>query len=200
MPTFALLRFGRFDAVLGVPAPPASQRYATGIWHYARGLAHARRGEVARADAEREALRAAAAGPALADLVFSGVPASRYLALAHHHLDGEIAAAKGDADAAVVALESAIQIQDAMQYTEPPRWWLPVRQAQGAVLVAAGRAPEAEAVYREDLRRNPRNGWSLFGLARSLEAQGREVEAAAVDAGFRNAWARADVALTASRL
>ena len=87
-----------------------------------------------------------------------------------------------------------------MQYTEPPRWWLPLRKALGAVLLDAGRAEAAEAVYREDLRRLPLNGWSLFGLARSLAARGREAEAAAVETGFRNAWARSDVELNSSRL
>jgi tetratricopeptide (TPR) repeat protein len=200
MPTFALLRFGRFDAVLGEPVPAPRLRYATGIWHYARGIAHARRGDAAAAGPELAALRSIAAEQALAGLEFTGVPASRYLELAVAHLDGERAAAAGDPDAAVATLERAVALQDAMQYTEPPRWWLPLRQSLGAVLLSDGRAEAAEAVYREDLRRNPRNGWSLYGLGHSLAAQGRATEAAAVDAGFRNAWARADTELGASRL
>jgi tetratricopeptide (TPR) repeat protein len=200
MPTFALLRFGRFDAVLGEPVPAPRLRYATGIWHYARGIAHARRGDAAAAGPELAALRSIAAEQALAGLEFTGVPASRYLELAVAHLDGERAAAAGDPDAAVATLERAVALQDAMPYTEPPRWWLPLRQSLGAVLLSDGRAEAAEAVYREDLRRNPRNGWSLYGLGHSLAAQGRATEAAAVDAGFRNAWARADTELGASRL
>ena len=76
---------------------------------------------------------------------------------------------------------------------------VPVRQSLGAVLLAAGRAKEAETVYREDLRRNRENGWSLYGLARSLRAQKRNEEAAAVETRFRKAWAAADVQLAASR-
>ena len=90
-------------------------------------------------------------------------------------------------------------MQDRHWFTEPPPWYFPVRQALGAVLLTGGRAAEAEAVYREDLVRNPENGWSLHGLAQSLRAQGRGAEAGAVDERFRKAWARADVALTASR-
>jgi cytochrome c-type biogenesis protein CcmH/NrfG len=74
-----------------------------------------------------------------------------------------------------------------------------VRQSLGAALLQAGRAAEAEAVYREDLRWNPENGWSLFGLAQSLRAQGKTADAASVDARFSRAWARADVLLTSSR-
>jgi tetratricopeptide (TPR) repeat protein len=68
------------------------------------------------------------------------------------------------------------------------------------VLLAAGRPREAETVYWEDLRRNPENGWALFGLAQALEAQGRSDQAAIVRRRFEKAWARADVKPTASRL
>ena len=57
----------------------------------------------------------------------------------------------------------------------------------------------AEAVYREDLKQYPQNGWSLFGLAQSLKAQGKLEEAAEVQKQFDAAWARADVMLAASR-
>jgi cytochrome c-type biogenesis protein CcmH/NrfG len=70
---------------------------------------------------------------------------------------------------------------------------LPLRQQLGHILLAAGRAKEAEQAYREDLVRYPNNGWSLHGLAESLKAQGRAKEAAAVEAKFRKAWSRADV-------
>ena len=83
--------------------------------------------------------------------------------------------------------------------TEPPPWYYPVRQSLGAVLLQAGRAADAEQVYREDLRRNPGNGWSLYGLAQSLRAQGKTGEAAQTDESFKKAWAQADVQLTASR-
>ena len=64
---------------------------------------------------------------------------------------------------------------------------------------SSGRPADAEQVYREDLRRNPGNGWSLFGLAQSQRAQARMAEAAQTDERFRQAWSRADVTLTASR-
>ncbi|HXL10932.1 MAG TPA: tetratricopeptide repeat protein, partial [Gemmatimonadales bacterium] len=68
-----------------------------------------------------------------------------------------------------------------------------------AVLLRAGRPAEAEHLYREDLKRFPENGWSLFGLAQALRAQGKTSAAADVDTRFARAWAAADVTLTASR-
>jgi tetratricopeptide (TPR) repeat protein len=121
------------------------------------------------------------------------------LTLAVEVLAGELAARRGEGDAAVRHLAEAARIQDGHWFTEPPPWYFPVRQSLGAVLLSAGRAAEAEAVYREDLRRNPENGWSLFGLAQALRAQGKTEEATTTDARYRRAWVRADVTLTASR-
>jgi tetratricopeptide (TPR) repeat protein len=73
-----------------------------------------------------------------------------------------------------------------------------VRQSLGAVLLDAGRAADAEAVYREELRRNPANGWSLKGLSLALAAQGKRDEAAKVAQQFDTAWQHADVQLVAS--
>jgi predicted Zn-dependent protease len=125
--------------------------------------------------------------------------AKNMLQLAANLLAGEIAAKTGDVATAERLLRAAVAEQDTHWFTEPPPWYFPVRQSLGAVLLQAGRASDAEQVYREDLRRNPGNGWSLFGLAQSLKAQGKTAEAAQVDEGFRKAWAQADVRLTASR-
>ena len=122
------------------------------------------------------------------------------LLLAAEVLAGEIAVRGGRRrDGGRAHFAQAVKIQDGHWFTEPPPWYYPVRQSLGAALLAAGRPAEAEAVYREDLKRNRENGWSLFGLAQSLRAQGKTAEADQVQARFRQAWARADVTLTASR-
>jgi hypothetical protein len=91
-------------------------------------------------------------------------------------------------------------IEDAMPYGEPPIWHHPPRQVLGALLLEAGRAADAEAIYREDLARFRENGWSLFGLWQALVAQHRTEDARIVRARFDKAWSRADVTLTASRI
>jgi tetratricopeptide (TPR) repeat protein len=113
---------------------------------------------------------------------------------------GEIAARRKNWDAAIQHFDRAVRYEDALIYQEPPDWHAPVRQNLGAVLLEAGRGDEAETVYWEDLKKNPGNGWSLYGLWQALEAQGKTEAAAAAEARFREAWKHADVTLTASRM
>ncbi len=198
-PYFALARFGRWDEILRQPAPPAEFPYVTGAWRYSRGLAFIATGRRAEAEAELAGIRQ----------LSESVPADRTLAgffktktildLADNVLAGEIAARTGQTDVAVRHLLAAVAEQDGHWFTEPPVWYYPVRQSLGAALLSGGRPVEAEAVYRDDLKRNPDNGWSLYGLAQSLQAQGKTADAAAAQARFQKAWALADVTLAASR-
>jgi hypothetical protein len=82
----------------------------------------------------------------------------------------------------------------------PADWLYPLRHSLGAVLLASGQAAKAAVVYREDLRRNPDNGWSLYGLMQALNTQGNQAESAEVKKRFDKVWAHADIALTASRI
>jgi len=198
-PIVALARFGRWDEVLGYPAPPRDWPYTSGVWRYARGLAFNAKGQAADATRELRELEGILQSVPPERTVAFFFRAKNLLQLAANLLGGELAAKAGDVATAERLLRAAVAEQDTHWFTEPPPWYFPVRQTLGAVLLQAGRAGDAELVYREDLRRNPGNGWSLFGLAQSLRAQGKTADAAQVDESFRKAWAQADVRLTASR-
>lgn len=197
MPELTLLTFGEWEAVLDVPAPDASLELASVMHRYARGTALAALGRLddARAllgelrsesrDAAREAGGDEAANPVLS--------------IAAHALAGEIALRAGEPAAAGERFRQAARLEDGMVYEEPPLWYYPIRHSLGRALLEAGDAAGAERVYREDLTRFPENGWSLFGLAQSLEAQGRTAEAAEAREEFERAWRHSDVELTASR-
>jgi len=195
---YTLVRFGRWTEILAEPAPPADLRFTRGMWHWARGLAFVATSRLSLARVARDSLRAiAAATPPEAMVSYNSVAA--LLRLAAHTLDGEIAASRGRVEEAIYQFRDAIAEESVLHYDEPPAWFLPVRQQLGAVLLAAGRVSAAETVYRDDLERNPENGWSLYGLAKCLRGRKADTEAAAVEERFRKAWARADVTLSASR-
>lgn len=107
-----------------------------------------------------------------------------------------IALMEGRRGAARIALREAVKKEDLLSYNEPSDEFFPVRHLLGAALIEAKRPAQAEAVYREDLRRHPNNGWALRGLAKALEAQGKKANAE--QAQFKEAWRHADTELTAS--
>ncbi len=199
VPYWTHVRFGRWEAILGEPRPPASNVFLTGAWHYARGTALAATGRLEAADAELASLEALMTHPALDQPLFSPNSGRAIMAIGPAMLAGEIAAARGAFDTAILQLDRAVRLEDALVYTEPSEWAYPARHALGAVLLEAGRAGEAETVYWEDLRRNRENGWALTGLVHALRAQGKHADAEIVDLRRQAALARADVRLPASR-
>ena len=199
VPMWANVRFGRWDEILKTPAPPATNVFLTGAWHFARGMAHLTKGQLAEAEQALAALTPMMQDKALDAPLFSPNSGRAILSIAPAVLAGEIAAAKGQYDQAISHLEHGVRLEDALVYTEPAEWAFPVRHSLGAVLLEAGRASEAETVYWEDLKRNRENGWALTGLAHALRAQKKDAQAAIVDARRTKALARADVTLTSSR-
>jgi tetratricopeptide (TPR) repeat protein len=114
-------------------------------------------------------------------------------------LRGELLRGEGRTDEAITALEQAVALEDALVYDEPEPLPFAARDWLGAALLDAGRAADAERVYRAGLDDRPHNGWSLFGLEQSLRAQGKQADADEARARFEQAWARSDVRLDASR-
>lgn len=198
-PLFVLVRFGRWDEVLKAPQPPAPARLMNALWHYARGLAFQHGGKPAVAGKELEALRAIALEPGLKEQYTAFTPTLKLITIAEQVLAAEIAAGSRRYDEAIARLQRAVLLQDGLMYNEPPDWYFPVRHYLGAVLLEAGLPQEAEAVYWQDLAEYRENGYSLLGLQKALEAQGRSGEAASVAERQRKAFAQADVTLTTSR-
>jgi tetratricopeptide (TPR) repeat protein len=198
-PWFDNVRFGRWAEISKSPNPAPDLPYVTAIWHYAQGMAAIRQGRAEDAKAHHAALAKLAADPLMETLtVWDRYPLAHAAHIAERTVAAELALARGDKGSAVAMLREAVQIEDRIPYDEPPGWHSPVRQSLGAALLAAGRATEAEAVYREELRRNPSNGWSLKGLALSLDRQNRPQETRDVEKLLATAWQHADVDLNAS--
>jgi tetratricopeptide (TPR) repeat protein len=201
VPYWAQVRFGRWDEILAESAPVHDTPFTRSAWRYARAMAFTAKNDLENADKELAALKGTLADPSLKESVtFSSNTGEAILRIAPEVVAVEIAAKRKDWDKALLHLERAVRYEDALIYTEPADWHAPVRLSLVAVLLEAGRADEAEAVYWEELKRNPETGWTLFGLAQALLGQGKKDEAAAVEERFKKAWAQADVTLTSSRI
>src|SRR5215813_1584147 len=199
VPYFALTRFGKWDEMLREPEPPATSAYLHGMWQYARSTAFLGKGQTTEAEQELAKLTETLKDKSLDQPLFSPNTGRGVLSIAQEVLAGNIAAANKNYNEAIPHLERAVRLEDALVYTEPAEFHYPPRQALGAALLEAGRPAEAETVYWEDLRRNKENGWSLYGLMQALKAQGKNEDAALVEARFKKAWAKADVTLSNSR-
>jgi tetratricopeptide (TPR) repeat protein len=197
LPWITAARFGRWEDVLKVPQPSATNDFLMdrALWHFARGLAFAARHQADAAAREQADLTSLAHSEEARKLDNPYFPATRVLAIADHLLAGKLAGARGDQKAMIEHLERAVAAEDALPYMEPAYWPFPTRHALGAAWLQAGNAARAEQVFREDLKIFPRNGWGLFGLEQSLRAQGRSQLADSVNRQLLETWKRADVKL-----
>jgi tetratricopeptide (TPR) repeat protein len=198
LPTTVLImtRFGRWDEVLKAKEPSKETPITNALWHWARGMALAATGKMNEAEAELKILVAAA--QALSpDMTYGSQNNARaVLKIAEYFLNSRIARAKNDRRGAIEFLRKAVEAEDALAYDEPPGWYHPLsRESLGGTLMLDKQYAEAEQVFREDLRRNRRNGRSLFGLMESLKAQGKVREAELVRREFERAWKNADTQL-----
>ena len=192
-PLLVRIRFARWNDLLQTPAPSASLPHSSAMWHYARGRALAAGGDPDGASRELDRLRTIAARPDVRGLKMEFNASLDLLRVAEQVLAGWVESAAGRFDPAVEHLREAVRLEDGLLYGEPPEWTVPARQDLGAVLLLADRAEAAERAFRADLDRFPGNGWSLYGLATALRAQGRTGAAAEVEAEQRRVWRTADV-------
>jgi hypothetical protein len=198
-PMFVMVRFGMWEEMLVEPKPDVTSQFMTGIWHYGRALAFIYNARPEKARQELRALSEARQVMEEVDHYIGYATAGRLLTLAGEIVRGELAYSEGDVLEGLAHLERAVRLEDGLRYNEPPDWYFPVRHYLGAMLLDAGYPKEAEVVYAADLRKNPGNGYSLFGLSRALEKQGRRREALTFTERFNRAWADATHTLTSSR-
>ena len=195
-PMFILLRFHRWDEVLKLPPPDPRLAMTTAFWHFARGSAAAAKGQLETAKMERKTLEAARKEtPAETEFSMYSNKAQAFLELAANILDARIATAHPDRERAIEYWKKAVEIHDSLYYGEPPEWFYPVRESLGGALLQNGQADQAEAVFRTDLEKYPRNPRSLFGLWKCLEAQNKNSAAEWVRREFEAAWKSADAPL-----
>jgi len=191
------VRFHKWDSILAMKKPDEAMKTATVFWHFARGMALAGKGKTSDAEAEYKIVsEAEKATPP--DVIFQmpiNNKAKDIIKIAANVLGAQLAFANKDSGGAATMLREAVQIQDKLNYGEPPDWFFPVRESLGGVLLMSGDAKGAEQVFRKDLDQNPRNPRSLFGLREALKAQGRSYDAGFVEKEFKDSWKGGEVKL-----
>ena len=197
IPILTLTNFGQWNEVLAERQPPKHLVFSNAIWHYAQAIAYLNLGAINAAHAEYKQLMALRLANEITTLDTMGYPASMLLHIADKLVFGKISMADGESTKAITAFKTAVKIQDQLPYTEPPFWYYPTRHTLGEALVKLGDGKQSEAVYRENLKRYPKNGRALHGLIQSLKIQGKDTSK--TQKLFDKAWQRADIELTTTR-
>jgi len=197
VPMLSLVQFGLWDRVLELDPPAERLEYANAIWHYARSVAYSNKGNIESAQKEREMIESLKDTNDVLHLDSIYYPASMLLEIADSLALGEIAISNNDYQSAIQYFSNAVSVQDALPYTEPPFWYYPTRLSLGKAYLLSDQADEAEVVFKENLKRYPRNGWALYGLIQALETQNKD--SSMVQEQFDIIWQNADVELTSSR-
>lgn len=198
-PMFVMVRFGMWEEMLVEPKPDLDSKFMTGIWHYGRALAFIHTDRPTEARRELRPLNAAREAMGKEEHYIGFSTAGTLLTIAEEIVLGELVYAEGNTIKGLAHLERAVRLEDSLRYNEPPDWYFPVRHFLGATLLDAGRPVEAEVVYAADLHKNPKNGYSLFGLQMALKQQGKLEDAQAVAKRFDRAWNGATHKLSSSR-
>lgn len=192
-----MVRFGMWQTILDEPTPPEKYKILTALWLHARGMAYASTGRLSEANTTLDALRVLREG--LPNDLSAGLsPAKDLTGVAAKAIEARISERRGDRERAIALWKEAVAMEDGLAYSEPADWFYPLRHYLGAALIEANRWSDAESVYRQDLEKNPKNGWALFGLWQCLKAQGKKQDAARAEKEFRSAWNRADIRLARS--
>ncbi len=198
-PIIVLVGFERWADILKFPQPDSSFVMTNAVWNSARGIAFANLGKTSEAENEQKTFR---------DLVAKISPDEMYdmlnsrgavFKIHENVLAGAIAHSRHDDNAAIDFYKQAVAAEDALNYSEPPAWYPPVRPTLGRLLLATNRAAEAEKVFREDIDQKPRDARALSGLRDSLKAQGRDYEAEQIDQQFKSAWKFAEAKSASAR-
>jgi len=199
IPYYVAVKLGMWDSILTIPAPVKDLTYPKAIWHYAKGMAFTGKQDFVNAQKELEKLQALSKDSTLKDLTIWNINTTYDLVqIAHKILSAEIAARQNKPDVAIRLLSEAVDIEDKLNYNEPPDWFFSVRHHLGAALIQAGKYTEAEATYQRDLRSYRKNGWALIGLYNSLLFQKKDNEAKNIKLAFDDAWQYADVKIASS--
>jgi tetratricopeptide (TPR) repeat protein len=195
----AMVRFGRWKDLLAEPRPPEKYAVLTALWLHAQGMALASTGKTREAQAMMRELRTLAT-KVPPDLPAGQNPASSMCRLGADAIEARVAERARKWQQAIAAWQRAVIQEDGFAYSEPADWFYPMRHYLGAALLDAKKPKEAEAVFRQDLKQNPENGWALYGLSVSLAAQGKKDEATATRQRFEAVWKTADIKLTRAAL
>ncbi len=167
-PELAMVTFGKWIDIMNQPDVDARFHYASLIQKFARGMAFANTGEPDKAKSVADEIEELLNEP---DLSVAPTPFSAPVTsgiVAKYILLGTIAERQNNLAASLTYFKIAVATEDRLVYNEPRDWLVPARHYFGNLLLKARRNKDAEQVFREDLKIQPKNYLSEIGLKNAL--------------------------------
>lgn len=198
IPFYVYVKFGKWDEILSMKNDVPDLEYPSAALHYAKGMAFLGKGNINKARQELKMLSEISSDESLKEVTIWDINTVYDLVqIAGKVLEAEIFAVEKKYSQSILLLREAIEIEDALNYNEPPDWFFSVRHHLGAIQLDAGMYKEAIITYEEDLDRLPKNGWALKGLSLAYKAINHQ-QLGEVQERFDQAWATADIELNSS--
>jgi len=201
IPFYISVKFGKWEEILELENEVPSLKYPAAILNYARGMAFLSLGEMEKAKKELYSLETFAKDESLKEITIWDInTVSVLVQIARNVLKAEILAKEFKYSESISLLREAIEIEDGLNYNEPPDWFFSVRHHLGAIQIEAGLYNDAVSTYKEDLLRLPKNGWALHGLKLAYENLNNQDKVKEVELLRKQSWENADIVLTTSRV
>ena len=201
IPFYISVKFGKWEEILELENEVPSLKYPAAIQNYARGMAFLSLGEMEKAKKELYSLETFAKDESLKEITIWDInTVSVLVQIARNVLKAEIFAKEFKYSESISLLREAIEIEDGLNYNEPPDWFFSVRHHLGAIQIEAGLYNDAVSTYKEDLLRLPKNGWALHGLKLAYENLNKQDKVKEVELLRKQSWENADIVLTTSRV
>ena len=198
IPLLSYVRFAKWDEILAYDRPIKEFKFSLGVYHYARSIAFASKGDIDNAKKEQSKILPLKDAPEIQVIIKAGQPSDKLLEIANHLALGQIELASMNLDASIMHFRKAVETQDALPYREPEFWYYPTRQSLGHALLVSDAFNEAVSVFNQDLKDYPRNGWSYYGLYKAHKALGNIKLSEKAFAKHQEIWQMSDVQLKSS--
>ncbi|MEO8765809.1 MAG: hypothetical protein ABI416_16025 [Ginsengibacter sp.] len=163
-PELTMITFKEWADILKQADVEMNFHYAALIQNFAKGMAYANSDDLKMAKTSLNKLESLLNEKDLQVILTPFNAPVTCARITQYILMGTIAEKENKLPDAIGHFKKAVETEDSLVYNEPRDWLIPARHFLAAALIRAKKYKEAEKVYREDLRIQPKNFIASNGL------------------------------------
>lgn len=201
IPLYVRVKLGQWEELINSDFKTYNLPYIQAVKHYAQGMAFMANNDLNNAREELKALELLSDDKRLAEITIWEINSvSTLIQIAKRVLKAEILANEKQFKESIALLIEAVEIEDSLNYDEPPDWFFSVRHHLGAVQIEAGKYQDAIATYEADLKKLPKNGWAQHGMRLAYENLNDQKNVNRMNQLIAESWKGADIEINSSRI